>query len=640
MIDDSLTADLLSFYALPTLNPTEWIELPNATIIAMDDESPPTAAQSVANTSLESARALLEEDRDPLNVNHGSYVQQLQALGEAKKSSSTIRLAALHFSPSSFLKAVHFDTGYNELLQGRACLQASLKNRDDILKNLVKHNFDRFVNALNSIQLVYQDMQSKGLAAGDFGTKRAFDTLGELCLKSQEVFMDLLKRSDQEQLLRQRLAFCEKNAELFNLAATLSKLTERMQFREAVLAIQRARQLLEELPISMRRSVEQGLWVKFVVPLIKILRQRLAEKLTSPTFAYVQHAHFADLLKQLDVDVVAAYAEYLQRETLLAIDSIAASFKPSKNDADWAVLVKAAATNDAVVLSSSAWKTRIGVLTALNTRMAHFDSELHQFKAGFGKSCDTGLIQYAVQGRIHEMTSFLDFSAELGDSCLVSAWQGRQAIEIFKSESVDSRIRRHVQAALEADCCVPGTAEAITTTVAFVKQLWPEVELQLVMTKLKKHLLHKSDILEAITDSRFFEEHGYKLTVLPELLQNYCDRQVSIIDRLIKGESNSVHDEGVRSMLQEILLHLVCVHGEMLDYLDDRRLISDVIARIATSLVKLLDGKVNSLEARLLFELLGLNVSTSPSFGETASVGEVQQKIDSCRLQFACLKLR
>lgn len=105
------------------------------------------------------------------------------------------------------------------------------------LKNLVKQNFDRFVNAKNSVEIVYADMKSRGLADGDHGLSKASNSLSrthiydflfincitEAFQKAQEVFHPLLARRGQEEQIRMRLKIYEKYSFIFSLGGKFEK---------------------------------------------------------------------------------------------------------------------------------------------------------------------------------------------------------------------------------------------------------------------------------------------------------------------------------------------------------------------------------------------------------------------------------
>ena len=86
-------------------------------------------------------------------------------------------------------------------------MEDALRSKDEVLKSLVKQNFDRFVRALNSIQMVHADMQSRGLTQEDLVTRRVADSLTELALKAQDAFMGLVKETERKEQLRKRVAF-------------------------------------------------------------------------------------------------------------------------------------------------------------------------------------------------------------------------------------------------------------------------------------------------------------------------------------------------------------------------------------------------------------------------------------------------
>lgn len=82
-----------------------------------------------------------------------------------------------NFHPRHFIRTVHRDTGFADLVEGLLHLQGSSQQRSETLKSLVKQNFARFINAKNSVELVYQDMKQRGLISEDHGLKNCFDAI-------------------------------------------------------------------------------------------------------------------------------------------------------------------------------------------------------------------------------------------------------------------------------------------------------------------------------------------------------------------------------------------------------------------------------------------------------------------------------
>ena len=98
-------------------------------------------------------------------------VQRMSLDPKFNSEESSILLASPGFDPRLYLRLVHQYTSYEDLIAARESLQAALNLRRETLKSLVKQNFDRFVNAKNSIDTVYADMRVKGMNSGEFGMR-------------------------------------------------------------------------------------------------------------------------------------------------------------------------------------------------------------------------------------------------------------------------------------------------------------------------------------------------------------------------------------------------------------------------------------------------------------------------------------
>lgn len=148
-------------------------------------------SQLPANMSY--AKALLDDMHDPLGLNDSLYQMQVQrvitdpkyarfeesnasgyvneAATTTSQSAPSLLLSSSNFDARLYLRLVHQYTSYNELSQAQAHLHQALELRRETLKSLVKQNFDRFVNAKNSIDFVYADMRGKGMNSGDYGMR-------------------------------------------------------------------------------------------------------------------------------------------------------------------------------------------------------------------------------------------------------------------------------------------------------------------------------------------------------------------------------------------------------------------------------------------------------------------------------------
>lgn len=104
-------------------------------------------------------------------------VQRMTLDPKFNNEESSILLVSPGFDPRLYLRLVHQYTSYEDLIAARENLQAALDLRRETLKSLVKQNFDRFVNAKNSIDTVYADMRVKGMNSGDFGMRQTTASL-------------------------------------------------------------------------------------------------------------------------------------------------------------------------------------------------------------------------------------------------------------------------------------------------------------------------------------------------------------------------------------------------------------------------------------------------------------------------------
>ena len=85
----------------------------------------------------------------------------------------SILLSSPNFDARLCLRLVHQYTSYEDLVRASDYLNLSIEGRKSVLQLLVRENFDRFVNAKNSIDSVYADIRGKGMNSGDFGMRPA-----------------------------------------------------------------------------------------------------------------------------------------------------------------------------------------------------------------------------------------------------------------------------------------------------------------------------------------------------------------------------------------------------------------------------------------------------------------------------------
>lgn len=135
---------------------------------------------SSVTDSMAGAKNLLDEVKDPLGINDSLYQMQVQRIlldpkyNQPLISNSnppSILLSSAEFDARLCLRLVHQYTSYEDLIRAVDHLNLAVQVRKNVLKFLVRENFDRFVNAKNSIDSVYADMRARGMNSGDFGMR-------------------------------------------------------------------------------------------------------------------------------------------------------------------------------------------------------------------------------------------------------------------------------------------------------------------------------------------------------------------------------------------------------------------------------------------------------------------------------------
>ena len=236
------------------------------------------------------------------------------------KTLPSILLSSPHFNAVSFLTQVHAETSFAALLRGYETLQASVSQRSDTLKELVKQNFDRFVNAKNAIELVYADMRTRGLASGDHGTRRSIDAAMDAFQRAQYLFQPLLARSQAEEGIRRRLAALERYDVVFGLGAKTERALLLGEFQSVVYEYKRAKAVIAGLQANQSHLLER-FWTGHLARQLGLLREELFGKLANPIFSYEVYAKLIGYLTALDAqpDPIVFYFEARRNALLAAI---------------------------------------------------------------------------------------------------------------------------------------------------------------------------------------------------------------------------------------------------------------------------------------------------------------------------------
>lgn len=215
--------------------------------------------------------------------------------------SMSILLSSVNFDARLCLRLVHQFTAYEDLVKANETLNENLQTRKNVLKLLVRENFDRFVNAKNSIDSVYGDMRIKGMNCGDFGMRPTTASVNAALEKSQQVYHPLLKRRSREECIRKRLAVFKEYKAIFDLPAALKQHIRLGEFQQCVYEYKRGRELLQaESANSTLKPILEQVWKLHVEKAAVELRNCLFEKLENPVFPYTVQSKIIGYLLELE----------------------------------------------------------------------------------------------------------------------------------------------------------------------------------------------------------------------------------------------------------------------------------------------------------------------------------------------------
>ncbi|KAG0222160.1 hypothetical protein BGW42_006818, partial [Actinomortierella wolfii] len=223
------------------------------------------------------------------------------------------------FSPQRYLYAVHADSTYEELQMGIQHLRGSMEQQSSSLKVLVQNNFDRFVQAKNVIDSVYEDMKGKTLnETQDWGTHRLNTILRSSYGKAHEVINPLLERREKVEKLRSTMGLLEPYRLFFNLPNTLQESIQQGKYQQAARDYNKGKILLAQaIPnttpntsdsasvnsqntiLETKKKVFMRIWSE-VERIVAGLRAILEAELEEPWRGMEEHERNIRLLYDLD----------------------------------------------------------------------------------------------------------------------------------------------------------------------------------------------------------------------------------------------------------------------------------------------------------------------------------------------------
>ncbi|ORY39412.1 hypothetical protein BCR33DRAFT_788418 [Rhizoclosmatium globosum] len=141
-----------------------------------------------------------------------------------------------NFDPKVFLKAVHNTTSYRDITDiGCRNLQYSIDKRAEVMKDLVKQHFAKFVNAKSTIDSFYDEMKTNNLISSESqGLAPYVKSLDGLAAAAKNVYSPMIERKEKADKIRTALSLLDQWKFFFNLPSSLLESIKKENYDAAV----------------------------------------------------------------------------------------------------------------------------------------------------------------------------------------------------------------------------------------------------------------------------------------------------------------------------------------------------------------------------------------------------------------------
>lgn len=180
--------------------------------------------QLVSSSSTSSNIPLPQDEPDPLGST-SSVVSVLKArnidVQDLNKRSKYL-VSSTKFNPRVFLRDVHPDATYENLVNSLSYLESIISERSEALRFLVEHDYDRFVRSKSSLDSVFKNIQSAGFNENDhWGVAHLQFLIDDANSKGAVVMKPVLDNKSKHERLKTALSLIERNKYLFNLPSAM-----------------------------------------------------------------------------------------------------------------------------------------------------------------------------------------------------------------------------------------------------------------------------------------------------------------------------------------------------------------------------------------------------------------------------------
>lgn len=180
--------------------------------------------QLVSSSSTGSNVPLPQDEPDPLGST-SSVVSVLKSrhvdVRDPVKRSKYL-ISSTKFNPRLFLRDVHPDATYENLINSLSYLESTISERSEALRFLVEHDYDRFVRSKSSLDSVFNNIQTAGFNENEqWGVVHLQGMIDDANSKAALIMKPVQDSRSKHNKLKTALTLIEKNKYLFNLPAAM-----------------------------------------------------------------------------------------------------------------------------------------------------------------------------------------------------------------------------------------------------------------------------------------------------------------------------------------------------------------------------------------------------------------------------------
>ncbi|KNC97690.1 uncharacterized protein SPPG_07153 [Spizellomyces punctatus DAOM BR117] len=245
---------IFSFYGLQNAFPQTWGETRDEpqkgpstiTSIISGDASPASAdiptLPHEADTPVDTS--------DPLGIRDSILGRGRRGRGPLSRVEAeqygALLITSRKFDAKHFLREVHKTTSYRDLELGADRLHAAIDHREDVIKNLVKTHFAKFVSAKSTIDSFYEQMRTKNLISSeDYGVAPFARSIEALKVDASALYTPLLERRLKAERIRTTLSVLGQWKFFFNLPSVLQGYHSKAKYDALVRDYQKGKYLME-----------------------------------------------------------------------------------------------------------------------------------------------------------------------------------------------------------------------------------------------------------------------------------------------------------------------------------------------------------------------------------------------------------